>query len=206
MLQAMNTGHDGSLSHGPRQLAARRALAHRDDGPDGRLRPAGQGDPPAGGLGARPDHPPRAPPRRLAQGHRDHRGAAHGVRRDHAAGPVRVQDRGGQRTGNRRDRRAPLDRPAAELPAQVREARDRDPERASSNGNGSPDKRGAPAARGETASNDRAPRGRWRWRSRPRPQPPRPGRLSFRRSQATPSPTAPSRSSCPRGGNWPGAT
>ena len=50
MLQAMNTGHDGSLSHGARQRAARRAVAHRDDGPDGGLRPAGQGDPPAGGL------------------------------------------------------------------------------------------------------------------------------------------------------------
>ena len=48
MLQAMNTGHDGSLStvhaNSPRDALA----PHRDDGADGRLRPAGAGDPPAG--------------------------------------------------------------------------------------------------------------------------------------------------------------
>ena len=47
MLQAMNTGHDGSLTHGARELAARRARADRDDGADGRARPADAGDPPA---------------------------------------------------------------------------------------------------------------------------------------------------------------
>ena len=60
MLQAMNTGHDGSLStvhaNSPRDALSR----DRDDGADGRLRPAGAGDPPAGRVGARPDRPPRA--------------------------------------------------------------------------------------------------------------------------------------------------
>ena len=46
--------------HRPRQLTARRAVAHRDHGPDGRVRPAGARHPPAGGLGARPDRAPRA--------------------------------------------------------------------------------------------------------------------------------------------------
>src|SRR5213079_2194789 len=59
MLQAMNTGHDG-----PCQQRARRAGADRDDGPDGGLRAAGEGDPPARCVGARPDHPPRAAPGR----------------------------------------------------------------------------------------------------------------------------------------------
>ncbi len=93
MLQAMNTGHDGSLSTVHANCAARRARPHRDDGADGRLRPAGPGDPPAGVVGARPDRPSRAPGGRLAPRHRDHRGAADGVRRHHAAGPLRVQGR-----------------------------------------------------------------------------------------------------------------
>ena len=93
MLQAMNTGHEGSLStvhaNSPRDALA----PHRDDGADGGLRPAGAGDPPAGLLGARPDRPPRAARGRLAPRHAHHRGAADGVRRDHAAGPLQVQDR-----------------------------------------------------------------------------------------------------------------
>ena len=68
----------------PRQRAARRALPPRDDGADGRLRPARAGDPAAGLLRARPDRPHRAHGGRLAPLHRGHRGAAHGVGRDHA--------------------------------------------------------------------------------------------------------------------------
>ena len=59
MLQAMNTGHDGSLStihaNSPRDALG----APRDDGADGRLRPAGARDPRAGRLGAQPDRAPR---------------------------------------------------------------------------------------------------------------------------------------------------
>ena len=100
MLQAMNTGHDGSLTHGPRQHPARRARPHRDDGADGGLRPAGPGDPPAGRVGARPDHPARAPPGRRAPRHRDHRGRPDGVRRHHAPGlfEFKVEDVAGGRT------------------------------------------------------------------------------------------------------------
>ena len=70
--------HAAGDEHGPRRLAlhrarehgARRAGAHRDDGADGRLRPADARDPPAGRVGARPDRPPRAHARRVAQGRR----------------------------------------------------------------------------------------------------------------------------------------
>src|SRR5262249_40317012 len=54
-----------------------------------------------------------------------HRGAADGVRRDHAAGHLRVQDRVDRTRPD--DRRRPAgDRPPARLRPQVREARNRD--------------------------------------------------------------------------------
>ena len=125
MLQAMNTGHDGSLSHRPRQRAARRARAIETmvlmAGYDLPVRAIRQ----QVAVGARPDRAPRAPRGRLAPGHRDHRGAADGVGRDHAAGALRVQDRG----RSLRDRTVvgslDADRPATDVPAQVREARHR---------------------------------------------------------------------------------
>ena len=84
MLQAMNTGHDGSLStvhaNTPRDALARVETMVLMAGYD----LPGQGHPPAGRLRARPDHPPRAPAGRHAPGHLDHRGRPHGVRRDHA--------------------------------------------------------------------------------------------------------------------------
>ncbi len=45
MLQAMNTGHDGSHVHHPRQQYPRRARAHREHGADGQHGPAAEGDP-----------------------------------------------------------------------------------------------------------------------------------------------------------------
>ena len=45
MLQAMNTGHDGSLTTLHANTPARRAQPPRDAGADGRPRPAGAGDP-----------------------------------------------------------------------------------------------------------------------------------------------------------------
>src|SRR5919106_1552000 len=72
MLQAMNTGHDGSLS-------TIHSNTPRDPAPDL--------------VRARAHHPSRAAPRRLAARHLDHRGAAHGVGRDHASGAVRLQGR-----------------------------------------------------------------------------------------------------------------
>ncbi len=60
----------------PRQHAARRARPRGDDGADGRLRPAGPRDPPAGRRGARPDRSSGAHAGRRAPRHRDHRGPA----------------------------------------------------------------------------------------------------------------------------------
>ena len=51
MLQAMNTGHDGSLDDDPRQQHPRRAVPPRHDGGDGQPEHPREGHPPAGGLG-----------------------------------------------------------------------------------------------------------------------------------------------------------
>ncbi len=88
MLQAMNTGHDGSHGHHPLQHAARRADPAREHGCDVGLQAARRG-------GARAD-PERDPPDRAGEpdarrqaadhaGDRDHR---HGGRRRHHAEPV----------------------------------------------------------------------------------------------------------------------
>ena len=80
MLQAMNTGHDGSLTHGARELCAARALASRDDGPDVRRRPPRRPRPRAGRVGDRRRGAHRASarraPRRVAgrRGRRARRG------------------------------------------------------------------------------------------------------------------------------------
>ena len=60
MLQAMNTGHDGSLTTVHANCPARRALPSGDDGADGRHGPAGAGDPRADRLGAGPHRPANA--------------------------------------------------------------------------------------------------------------------------------------------------
>ena len=126
MLQAMNTGHDGSLStvhaNSPRDALSRA----RDDGADGRLRAAAPRDPPAGLVGARPDRPARPARRRHAPRDGDHRGAADGGRDDHAPEPVRVprRPRGGGPHGGRA---AGADGPPPDVPGEVRAARDRAP-------------------------------------------------------------------------------
>ena len=93
MLQAMNTGHDGSLStvhaNAPRDALARIETMVLMAGYDLPVRAIRQ----QVSLGARPDRPHRADGGRLTPLHRDHRGAADGVRRDHAPGHLRVQDR-----------------------------------------------------------------------------------------------------------------
>src|SRR5262249_1958220 len=85
--------------------------------------PAGACDPAAGRVGSRPDHPPRAAGGRLSPRHRGHRGAAHGVRRHHPAGDLRLQDPAGP-AGPDGDRKPAGNRTASHLPLQVREARD----------------------------------------------------------------------------------
>ena len=69
MLQAMNTGHEGSLTtihaNSPRDAHH----PHREHGDDGGLRPAGARDPRADRRGAAPGHPARALLRRQAARH-----------------------------------------------------------------------------------------------------------------------------------------
>ena len=108
MLQAMNTGHDGSLTTIHANSAARRAVPARHDGRDGQPERARQGDPPAGGVGGQPDRPGLAHVGRHAQGHRHLGDHGHGRRRDHDAGPVRVRaHRASRRKGASPDGSAP---------------------------------------------------------------------------------------------------
>ncbi len=78
MLQAMNTGHDGSMTtvhaNSPRDMLS----PPGDDGPDGRRRPPAAGDPRAGRLRRRPDRPPGPPQGRNAAHHEHHRGPGDG--------------------------------------------------------------------------------------------------------------------------------
>ena len=53
MLQAMNTGHDGSLTTIHANIAARRAVPPGHDGGDGQPQHSGEGDPPADRVGGR---------------------------------------------------------------------------------------------------------------------------------------------------------
>ncbi len=78
MLQAMNTGHEGSLVHGALQHAAGHALPAGDDGADGRRGPAVAGHPRADRLGHRRDRPPVPDEGRQPAHHPHHRGGSHG--------------------------------------------------------------------------------------------------------------------------------
>ena len=68
MLQAMNTGHDGSMTTVHASLAGRRAAPAGDDGADGRRRPAARGGARAAALGGRRGRPHRPLRRRRSQG------------------------------------------------------------------------------------------------------------------------------------------
>src|SRR5579884_4123333 len=112
MLQAMNTGHDGSLStihaNSPRDALSRVETMV---------------------LMAGYDLPVRAIREQVSSAldgiiHLDRRGAGHGGRRDHPAGAVQVPDRRGDPRRHDRRRLAPH-RAAADVPAEVREARHR---------------------------------------------------------------------------------
>ena len=126
MLQAMNTGHDGSITtvhaNTPRDSLSRLEtmvlMARR--------RPARPRHPRPGRRRDRPDRPAGPPQGRHPAGHRDHRGRRHGGRRHHPAGPVHLRLRGGPR------RRRPLPRRASSPPACARSSRSTWPTRASS--------------------------------------------------------------------------
>ena len=113
MLQAMTTGHDGSLSTGHANTPEGHAPAARDDGPDDRLRAAAAGDPRADGVGGRPDRPHGPPQGRHAQDRQHHRGLRDRGRRDPHPGHLRVR---ADRLPRRQDRgRAPADRRPADV-------------------------------------------------------------------------------------------
>ena len=74
MLQAMNTGHDGSMTTAHANTPARHACPVSRRCADGRHGPAGAGHPRADRLRRRPDRPAGAPEGRHAQDHERHRG------------------------------------------------------------------------------------------------------------------------------------
>ena len=103
LLQAMNTGHDGSMGTLHANSPARGDQPPGIDDHHGRLRPALEDHPRDDRRLHRRDHPGRAPARRLAPHHPHHRGGGAGRRRDHHPGPVRLRDhrRGRARQGHR---------------------------------------------------------------------------------------------------------
>ena len=93
LLQAMNTGHDGSMGTLHANSAARSALAHRIDDHHGRLFAAVADHPRDDRAVDRRDRAGGAPARRLAPHHPHHRSAGHGRRRHHHPGPLRLRHR-----------------------------------------------------------------------------------------------------------------
>ncbi len=98
MLQAMNTGHDGSMSTGhantPRDMLSRLETMVLMAGMDLPL----QGDPRADRIGRGPDRPPEPAQGRHPKDHEHHRGPGNGGRRHRDAGRVRLRaDRRGRR-------------------------------------------------------------------------------------------------------------
>ena len=86
MLQAMNTGHDGSLTTIHANSAARRALPAGHDGGDGEPEHSGPGGPAADRLGRQRDRAGLAHGGRHAQSHGDLRDHRDGAGRHHDAG------------------------------------------------------------------------------------------------------------------------
>ena len=103
LLQAMNTGHDGSMGTLHANNPARSAVALRIDDHDGRIFAALAHHPRDDLRLDRRHHPGRAPARRLAPHHPHHRGDGHGRRHHHHPGPVPLRHgrRGRQRQHHR---------------------------------------------------------------------------------------------------------
>ena len=123
MLQAMNTGHDGSIStihsNSPRDSLSRLETITMMSGHGARLPLGARADL----VGDPADRAPVASEGRIAPHHARDRGRRHGERRDHAAGHLRVRllgrhGRRGQVQGSPEG-----DRSAAEVPRQARRAR-----------------------------------------------------------------------------------
>ncbi len=111
LLQAMNTGHDGSMGTIHSNTPARMPEPYRIDDRDGRLHAAGKDSARNHRRLGRRHHPGDAPARRLAPHHPHHRGDRHGRRRDHHAGPLPLQD--GGRGRERQASSASTSRPAS---------------------------------------------------------------------------------------------
>ena len=91
MLQAMNTGHDGSLSTVHSNSPARRRGPPGNPGADGRHGPAAAGHPRTDRLRREPHRPDLPPARRHPPHHPCHRGPGHGRRHRHPPGRVRFR-------------------------------------------------------------------------------------------------------------------
>ncbi len=112
MLQAMNTGHEGSLTTIHANCAPRRRFASRNDDQHGRHRYSAQGAASSVRLGRRPDHSGEPASGRPPKSHPHHRGAQHGAGHGDHAGHLPL--RSGRNRRNRscfrplyRDRRSP---------------------------------------------------------------------------------------------------
>ncbi len=121
MIQAMNTGHEGSMTTVHANTPARRPEPARDDDQHGRPGAADPRPAVAVRLGRRPDHPGEPAPGRPAQGDEHLRGRRHGGRHDHHAGDLRLPA-GGRRRQRPRLRRVHRHRHPADLhgPARIR--------------------------------------------------------------------------------------
>ena len=91
MLQAMNTGHDGSLSTVHANSPRDALVPARDDGAHGGHGPAAAGDPRPDRLGARPDRAHQPAARRLPPGHPDLRDRRERGRRRQHVRPLRLR-------------------------------------------------------------------------------------------------------------------
>ena len=125
MLQAMNTGHEGSISTIARELAARRGRAHGDARAHGGHGPAAPRDPRTDRLGDRPHRADHAAQGRRPPSHARHRGARHGGRDHHPAGRVHVRLLAGLRRGRAAARSHRADRRASSVRRAHRRSRHR---------------------------------------------------------------------------------
>ena len=123
MLQAMNTGHDGSLSTVHANSPARRDRPPGDPGADGRHGPAAARHPRADRLRGRRHRPAHPAARRHPPGHPRHRGAGHGGGDRHPAGRLPLRLRRRRRRRRHVPRQADPDRRPAAVHRPVRRAR-----------------------------------------------------------------------------------
>ncbi len=116
MLQAMNTGHDGSISTLHANTPRDALVAPRDHGADGGHGPARPRHPRAGRQRRRPHHPADPSQGRHPPHHRDHRDRGHGGRHHHHPGRLPLRLRRRRRRERQVQGRPQVHGPAAPLP------------------------------------------------------------------------------------------